>query len=81
MPSTLTLKDIPDEIYDRLKAAAKAHRCSPSSEAIACLKSVLMPERVSAIARLERARALRAELPHARYDNRDIDALKRERRW
>ena len=80
MPTTLTLKNIPDELYDRLKAAAEAHRRSLNSEAIVCLESVLMPERVSATDRIERARELRAELPRAKYAVRDIDALKREGR-
>ena len=47
MPTTLTLKNIPDEVYARLKAAAEAHRRSLNSEAIVCLESVLLPERLS----------------------------------
>ena len=41
MPATLTLKNIPDEVYERLKASAETHRRSLNSEAIVCLKSVL----------------------------------------
>ena len=48
MPTTLTLKNIPDEVYDRLKAPAEAHRRSLNSEAIVCLESVLLPRRVDA---------------------------------
>ncbi len=33
MPTTLTLKSIPDEVYERLKASAEAHRRSLNSEA------------------------------------------------
>jgi plasmid stability protein len=80
MPTTLTLKNIPDEVYDRLKASAEAHRRSLNSEAIVCLESVLLPGCVDVKERLARARALRATLPKSKYKARDIDALKREGR-
>jgi predicted nucleic acid-binding protein/plasmid stability protein len=59
MPTTLTLKNIPDEVYERLKASAETHRRSLNSEAIVCLESVLLPGRISVTERLARARALR----------------------
>lgn len=80
MPTTLTLKNIPDEVYERLKASAQANRRSLNSEAIVCLESVLMPGRVSPEERLARIRALRGRLPKSRLKARDIDALKREGR-
>jgi plasmid stability protein len=80
MPTTLTLKNIPDEVYARLKASAEAHRRSLNSEAIVCLESVLLPGRVSATERLARARALRADLGAQRFSVRDIDEFKREGR-
>jgi len=43
VPTTLTLKNIPDAVYDRLKLAAEMHRRSLNSEAIVCLESVLLP--------------------------------------
>lgn len=80
MPTTLTLKNIPDEVYERLKASAEVHRRSLNSEAIVCLESVLLPGRVAPDERLARARALRAALPKGRLKARDIDDLKREGR-
>lgn len=80
MPTTLTLKNIPDDVYDRLKAAAETHRRSLNSEAIVCLESVLLLGRVGPSERLSRARALRAALPKAEFKGRDIDILKREGR-
>jgi antitoxin FitA len=65
MPTTLTLKNIPDEIYERLKASAEVHRRSLNSEAIVCLESVLVPARVGPSERIARARALRASLAPA----------------
>ena len=80
MPTTLTLKNIPDAVYDRLKLSAEAHRRSMNSEAIVCLESVVLPARIAPAERLARARELRAALPKAKFRARDIDALKREGR-
>ncbi|MFZ2209220.1 MAG: hypothetical protein WAV22_11185 [Porticoccaceae bacterium] len=80
MPTTLTLKSIPDEVYARLKAAAIAHRRSLNSEAIVCLESVLLPDKVSPADRLARVQALRASMPQGKFKAKDIDALKSEGR-
>ncbi len=80
MPTTLTLKNIPDELYERLKALASAHRRSLNGEAIVCLESVLLPHRLTPTERLARARTLRGALPRGKFRARDIDALKREGR-
>lgn len=80
MATTLTLKNIPDEVYARLKRSAEVHRRSMNSEAIVCLEAVLLPERVAPAERLARARELRAALPKAKFLARDIDRLKREGR-
>jgi plasmid stability protein len=76
MPTTLTLKNLPDEVYERLKAAAERHRRSLNSEAIVVLETVLMPGRITPAERIERARALRASLGKAKFKAREIDALK-----
>lgn len=80
MATTLTLKNIPDEVYDRLKVSAEMHRRSLNREAIICLESVLLPGRMDPGDRLARARALRAALPKDKFAARDIDTLKREGR-
>jgi plasmid stability protein len=80
MPTTLTLKNIPDELYERLRLAADAHRRSLNSEALVCLETVLAPARVASDERLARARRLRAELAPAKFRARDIDALKKQGR-
>lgn len=77
MPTTLTLKNIPDAVYTRLKSAAEAHRRSLNSEAIVCLESVLLPTKIAPSERLTRARELRAALPAGKFRARDIDAAKR----
>lgn len=80
MPTNLTLKNVPDEVYERLKASALAHRRSLNSEAIVCLETMLVARRVSVSERLTRARALRAALPGGKFRADDIDAFKREGR-
>jgi plasmid stability protein len=71
--------NIPDELYERLKASAEMHRRSMSNEAIACLAAVLLPTKVAASERLARARALRAMLSPSKFSARDIDVLKKSR--
>ena len=76
----LTLKNIPDEVYALLKAAAEAHRRSLNSEAIVCLESALLLGRLSVSERLQRARQFRARLSQERFRASDIDSFKMEGR-
>ena len=80
VPTTLTLKNIPDAVYERLKASAQIHRRSLNSEAIVCLESVLIPAGITPGERLDRARELRAALPRGVFNAGDIDKAKREGR-
>ena len=67
MSITLTLKNIPDHVYERLKWSAQMHRRSLNNEAIVCLETVLAPAGLPVAERLARARALRTALgdtPH-----------------
>ena len=77
MPTTLTLKNIPEEIYERLKVSAEAHRRSLNSEAIVCLESALLPGRMPPGERMARARALRGTQSGVKLKGREVDALKR----
>lgn len=80
MPTTLTLKNIPDEVYERLKLSAATHRRSMNSEAIVRLEAALLTSTVAPVERLARARALRAALPKVKFRAKDIEAMKREGR-
>lgn len=55
MPTTITLKGIPDDVYDRLKLSAEANRRSVNSEVIACLETLLLPKKTTALQHLARA--------------------------
>ncbi len=67
MASTITLKNIPDSIYSRLKEEAAAHHRSLNSEIIACLERTLLPSRVSPEDKIARARELRGKLAGRRF--------------
>ncbi len=77
MATTLTLKKIPDVVYERLKASAELHRRSMNSEAIVCLEAALVPMKLAPSERLARARELRATLTTKKFTAREIDAMKR----
>lgn len=79
MPTTLTLKNIPDEVYERLKAAAHANRRSLNSEAIVCLETVLTASAMPVADRFARLRQLRAGLGGP-FHARDIEAFKAQGR-
>ena len=80
MPTTLTLKNIPDSVYERLKVSAEVHRRSLNSEVIVCLESVLLPRKITSAERLARARDLREALSPKKFSARDIAAFKRQGR-
>ena len=61
MPN-FTLKQIPDEVYVKLKKRAEAHRRSMNNEIIVCLEKMVNPEELDAIHILEKARELRREI-------------------
>lgn len=80
MPTTLTLKNIPDAVYQRLKTSAETNRRSLNSEAIVCLEAALLPAKLGPSERLARARELRTALLPATFKARDIEAFKRQGR-
>lgn len=80
MPTTITLKNIPDEVYARLKSAAGRNRRSINSEAILCLEAVLMPGALTSDEHIARAREIRSSLGKAKFPAAEIDRGKREGR-
>jgi plasmid stability protein len=59
---TLTIKGLPDPIYERLKAQADAHRRSLNGEIIICLERAVNATRLNPVAWLAEARAFREGL-------------------
>ena len=77
---TVTLKNIPDELYARLKAAAKAHHRSLNSELLHCAEQVLAPRKIDVAEHLAAARALRAWTAGHQLTDADLAAAKHEGR-
>lgn len=72
MPA-LTIKNIPDDLYDKLKKTALSHHRSLNSEIIHCLETVLVPQKMDVSERLKRAQKLRAQIPDGAITSADID--------
>lgn len=79
MPTNLTLKGVPDEVYERLKNSASVNRRSLNSEIIARLEAQVLPRR-SAAEQLAAIRSIRDRLSKASFDHDAIDRAKREGR-
>jgi plasmid stability protein len=59
MPS-ITVKNIPQDLYEKIKVSASLNHRSLNNEMISCIESVLMPQRLSVSDKLLRAQKLRA---------------------
>ena len=79
MPA-LTVKNIPETLYNRLKEAASAHHRSINSELIHCLEQMLLPTRVNPSEHLKRARELRRGIDINLVDIDDIQSAINEGR-
>jgi len=77
MPTTITLKGIPDDVYVQLKSSAAANRRSLNSEAIACLETLLLPRKTTALEHVAEAKAMRSSLKQGAFNPEDIARFKR----
>jgi antitoxin FitA len=75
MPS-YTIKNIPDELYGRLKQSATAHRRSINSEVLVCLERALAGRRTDPAALLARIDTVRSRLRVAPLTNRALRAAR-----
>jgi len=57
--ATVTVKNIPDELYKRLKSIAEINRRSVNSEIIVCIEQAVTSHRINPHMVLESARHLR----------------------
>lgn len=57
--ATITVKNIPDDLYERLKLAAKANHRSINGEIIACIERSVGAQPLNIEEYLEQARVLR----------------------
>ncbi|MCS7221708.1 MAG: Arc family DNA-binding protein [Anaerolineae bacterium] len=56
--ATVTIKNIPPDLYERLKQLAKANRHSINSEIIACIERAVQSRKINLDEMLATARAL-----------------------
>ena len=76
----LTIKNIPDEVYEQLKQRAARHRRSVNSEVIVCLEEVLGSRSVDPATFLSSIRALRKNISTVFVTEEDLRAAKDEGR-
>ena len=71
---TLTLRNIPDPIYEKLKALAQRNRRSLNSEAVQRLEESVGVPRPDVAAYVERVRQLRKQYKGPQMTPEDIEA-------
>jgi plasmid stability protein len=77
---TITVKNIPTDLYEQLKRSAEAHRRSISSEIIACIEQAVQSHKINPEAILVKAQRLREKTANYRVTDEDFSRMKRESR-
>ncbi len=78
--AAITLKNIPDELYEQIKLAARIHHRSINNEIIVCLERELLATPVQTESRIGRARELRAHITKGSITAKEINNAIREGR-
>ena len=78
--ATLTIKNIPDEVYERLKQQARKNRRSINNEAIVILENILPPQQRDVKKILEEARKIRELTAHYVLTEEEVNKWKNEGR-
>ncbi len=78
--ATITVKNVPDDLYDKLKALAKEHRRSINNEVIMIIESHLEPRERSMEEMLAHARGIRELTTGYKISDEQIDEFKRQGR-
>ena len=79
MPA-LTVKNIPNDLYERLKAAARVHRRSLNSEILYCVERTLVPYKIDVSSQLSVARKLREKTADYTLTDDSLDSAKNDGR-
>jgi plasmid stability protein len=75
--TTITIKNIPPELYQRIKESAAANRRSLNSEIIACIEQAVTSRAIDPEAFLQRAPRLREKSSAYVLTDEDFDQAKR----
>jgi plasmid stability protein len=78
--ATVTVKNIPDELYDRLKLIAEINRRSINSEIIMCIENTVISRPINLNEVLENARQLRKFTAGHMINNEKFNQAKAEGR-
>lgn len=78
--TTITLKNIPDNLYEDLKKQAKQHHRSINSEIIVCLEYALQLNKPNIKIILKEARRLRAKTAKHHLTDKELKAAKEQGR-
>ena len=78
--TTFTVKNIPTELYNRLKQSAELNRRSINSEIIVCIEKAVSSRRMDTEDLLARARVLREKTKGYRVTEDEISQAKNEGR-
>jgi antitoxin FitA len=76
----VTLKNVPVEIYERVKQNAKANHRSINNELIAIIEQAVMSQPLDVKAWLEKARQLREITAHYVISDEELTSLKNQGR-
>ena len=79
MPS-ITVKNVPAELYERLRQSAKANRRSINAEIIVCIERAVSAQPVDPEMVIARARELREKTAGYRISDEDLSAAKADGR-
>ena len=74
--ATVTLKNIPDDLYDQIKHSAQTNRRSINSEIITCIEQSLRGRKVNPKTILAAARALRKKTSGQLFTEAGITKIK-----
>ena len=74
--ATITLKNIPNELYDQVKQSAAINRRSINSEIIICIEQALRGRKINPDKILSAARALRKKRAAHLFAEREITKAK-----
>ena len=78
--ATVTVKNIPDELYERLRTVAEINRRSINSEIIVCIENAVTSRRINLDEVLENARRLRQLTSSHRISDEEFNQAKAEGR-
>ena len=78
--ATVTVKNIPDELYERLKSVAEINRRSLNSEIIVCIENAVASRRIDIDRTLENARRIRQLTAEHPISTEDFSRAKAEGR-